>query len=352
MAIPQQVQEDAKKAEDYIKSQSSGMQPEPGSTGNTTQAPSGEGVPTGDEGNPTGNSSESVGVSSTQPSPSQGEQTTPTGDTPPEYKRLMQQHRTLQGMYNSMDARFRESETRNNQLAQQMEEMRSAFTTAQTAQPQAAQPSQPVGLSAEEQGEYSPKFFNMMERWLHSYLQPIHQQLQSLTQVPQVIGQINDQVQSVAANQQDSALRQFFVQLEQVHPDWEQINDSVQFGDWLQQVDPMAGVTRQWLIDDARTRLDWERAVAIFAEFKRSAGVGGTPTNQVTNNNSVNEQATVLPSKRAQQSTSSKSDVVFTKQDLLKLYEDERHGVYKGKEDEFRKREVEIVNAINNNRYV
>ena len=278
----------------------------------------------------------------------------PSGDSA-EYKRLMQQHKTLQGMYNSQDARIREAGENNQALNAQITDMRNTFSSMQQQpQQQAPQPSQAGGLTQDEEREYSPGFFQMMSRWLGPQLQPIMQQLEAMNRnAGGAINQVNDQLQNVAQSQYQNDSRNFYGQLQAIVPDWQAINDDIRFDEWLQGPDPMSGVIRQVLVDDARKSLDFNRAAQFFLTFKRDLSASGTAVPQVTNNISLNDQAVVQPTRRTQsvgtdQQTAAKQ---YTSADLLKLYDDERRGKYKGNEDQFRKREVEIHRSINEGRY-
>ena len=166
---------------------------------------------------------------------------------------------------------------------------------------------------------------------------------------------LNSQVQQVAGVQHQQADRSFWTTLAHAVPDWQAINDSMGFNDWLQQIDAVSGIRRQVLIDDAHHNLDFDRAVSIFNAYKQVAGLVGGGVSQVTAPNTINpltDQAVVTPNKRSQAiPTGGASQKIITKADLLKLYDDERKGYYKGRDEEFRKREAEIVTAINENRY-
>ena len=68
----------------------------------------------------------------------------------------------------------------------------------------------------------------------------------------------------------------FFTNLDKAIPDWETINRDPAFLNWLGQVDPLTGIRRQELLDQAYAAFDAPRVANFFLTF---TGNGGRPTN-------------------------------------------------------------------------
>lgn len=64
----------------------------------------------------------------------------------------------------------------------------------------------------------------------------------------------------------------FFSNLAKAIPDWEKVNTDTRWLAWLAEADPMSGVQRQVLLDNARDQFDAQRAARIFNAFKQDVG--------------------------------------------------------------------------------
>lgn len=257
-----------------------------------------------------------------------------------------QRYRSLQGMFNSQDVKYREA-------VAQIDQLRSALMSLQ-AQPAAQRDSAPTsdgaGITPSEEQEYTPEFFSMMDRWLSARISPLASQVQAVAQHVPSMQSLTAQVGHVAAVQHRSVEQQFFDKLSARMPAWDQINQTPAFIQWLAQVDPLTGVSRQVYLDDARARLDLDRVVNIFSAFHGgSAGTGQDSSK--SNVSDLSQQAVVTSRKAGNTPNSAGNEKVYSKSDLDKLYADYRRGAYKGKDAEFKSKEVELLAAINSGRY-
>lgn len=85
------------------------------------------------------------------------------------------------------------------------------------------------------------------------------------------------QVGSVDQRVQLTAEQQFFKDLTDKVPGWQQVNAAPAWLNWLQTVEPYTGATWQTLLDHNRAQLDVDRVVKIFQAFLAQA-----PTGQAT----------------------------------------------------------------------
>lgn len=265
---------------------------------------------------------------------------------------LKQQYRSLQGMYNSLNERHRDN-------IHQMESMRVAFTSAQT-QSAAAPPVQtgaaPTILSAGEIEEYTPEFFTMMERWIAPLVQrliaPLVSEVQQFRNIAPVVGNLNNQVTQLTNRTVQTAEERFFEAVAGRVPDWQQINATTDFHGWLRIPDPLSGMPKQALLDDARRSLDVNRVVSIFNAYTgASPPAGGASASSLAATELASQagpgvrKVSPTPVLNAQQGR------VYSKADLNKLYADQREGRYKGKDAEFKQLETELIAAMNTGRY-
>lgn len=259
--------------------------------------------------------------------------------------KMVQRYRTLQGMYNGLDARYREA-------LSHIDQMREALAQVQTAAPSAVTTVTPGGgavsdpITPKELEDYTPEFFAMMDRWLAPRLNRLGLEIER--RVSQAVQPLATTVQTVAQQSARTAEEQFFDELTRVVPDWEQVNDSAGFIEWLAVADPMSAVTKQVYLNDARQKLDVRRVASIFNAYKQASGIAEPVS--TSRRQSVAAQATVAPRRNSSDVPTGK-DKIVTSLDLRKLYDDKRRGLYNGRDAEFRQLESELVAAINQGRY-
>jgi hypothetical protein len=87
---------------------------------------------------------------------------------------------------------------------------------------------------------------------------------------------LEQRVQSAEEVARVAVQRQFFADLTEKVPNWEQLNTDDKFLGWLDEVDPMTGMTRQTVFDDAYSRLDVNRVSAFFRAY--GGNVGAAPS--------------------------------------------------------------------------
>ncbi len=115
----------------------------------------------------------------------------------------------------------------------------------------------------------------------------IDQQADYIKQLEAKVGVVNQQVSATAQDR-------FYDDLAKQVPDWEQVNGDQRFLNWLGETDQMSGVSRQAYLDDAATRMDLPRVVAIFNAFKQTV----TPVTQPQTQSRKQElERQVAPSK-------------------------------------------------------
>jgi len=272
-------------------------------------------------------------------------------DAEEKLRAAQQRYSSLQGMYNSTIANLRDAQ-------QQIDQLRQAITQLQTPRPAEQQAPKPAvagkAVTDAELEEYSPEFFEMLDRYIGSKISPLQASLESVHQLPDTVNRLNDQLGSVAASQARNAEDKFFDGLAGLHPDWQQINNSREYAEWLQVVDPLSGYTRKALLDGARERLDLNLVSNSFAEFKAATRTIGKAVPNKSHKDELRQQAVLSP-RRGQSSipTDSGGKKIFSKADLDKLYGDQLHGKYRGPEKEavFKAREAELLQAIAEGRY-
>lgn len=302
-------------------------------------------------------SAEAGTVVDEQPVPETESASAPEGATPVEPVATPQQedensptyaqrYRSLQGIFNSQKVRLDETLQRVGQLEQ-------LITTMQTSQPQAARPAAPSTLTDKDTEEYGADMVDFTRRAARGELEPVLNVVKALQNQVAQLSQLAPQVRQVATNQHASAEDKFFTVLAANVADWEDINDSQKFSDWLDVQDPVFGLSRRVALNDARDRLDVARVVSLFNQFK---GTGAPSAAAKARPNAAASQLErqVAPG-RGSAATSApvqRQAKTWSPSDISSFYRDKMQGKYKGKEAEAAALEKDIFLAQREGRVV
>lgn len=149
-----------------------------------------------------------------------------------------------------------------------------------------------------------------------------------------------DEVKNVTAK---TVKDRFYDDLSREVTDWETINKSPEFQQWVVEKDRYSGLTRHQLLLDAYNNNDAGRAMAFFNDFKeQSAPTGSTGVKKPQVQKDVAPPRGVSnprPKEPVQQERLKSSEVD-------KFYSDVRKGHYVGREDDMRTLEAKIEKAI------
>ncbi len=86
------------------------------------------------------------------------------------------------------------------------------------------------------------------------------------------IRQLRGKVDDVGRHATRSGENIFYKQLDDSVPDWQAINKDPNWLDWLEEIDPLTGRTRQKLLDEAQDVFSVDRVATFFKTFKGSGG--------------------------------------------------------------------------------
>jgi len=164
-------------------------------------------------------------------------------------------------------------------------------------------------------------------------------------EVSRVASKIDEQSAKVTRSEEE----RFYDKLDTTIPDWEEINKSPEFIQWLSEVERYTGVSRHALLEDAYKRKDANRVVAFFEDFKtlnnkETQQKGAIPDNKVPKDVAPPKSAGTrkpLPGKESKQDFE-----VIKSSDIQQFYSDVRRGKYEGRDEEKRKIEAKIERAL------
>lgn len=229
-------------------------------------------------------------------------------DVSAEYKRLQEAHKALQGKYNAEVPR----------MASQIRELEEKLK------------------EATRKGERAEKEADEAKKQLADRIDSIRSDFGD--DLADVIGDIADRRTDMQA-QEESALQndvnRFWRQVRRAVPDFDAVNGSQDFVQWLQKPDEVTGVARQATLNDAGQDLDAITVVEIVNAFKRERSANQPP--------SLNTQ--VAPKRKPRQEQPPEKPT-YTVDDFVQLQRDIQAGHYRGREAEAAALEREIHSAL------
>lgn len=160
--------------------------------------------------------------------------------------------------------------------------------------------------------------------------------------------ELKQNVGSVAERQTKSSLSVYETDLTKAVPDWAAINVNTEFHQWLMQPDPLSGIQRQALLQNAYNTFDVARTTALFNAFKTEKKIP-LPNVQATPPAPSPELARqVAPgtSRSAPATPPAAPERIWSQDEIGRFYTDVAKGVYAGKADEAAKIEAQIDAAV------
>lgn len=285
-------------------------------------------------------------VSTSAPEPVRNEQTH-TG-TKNDEETFEKRYKTLQGMYNADTARLRAENQQLNTRLTQLEQLLSSIST----QPQVQSVATAAKLLSDKDMEEYGDSIEIMRKVSREEASAYQQEIAELKRTIQSL-QLNvlPRVEQVAHRQAASAEQSFWAELASRVPNWREVNENSNFHSWLLEVDPLTGLTRQSLLEDAQKSLDVRRVANFFASWQ---ALNGQSVAQSPRDASASELAKqVSPGRsRSNGAPSENQSKTYTPQDITKFFDDVRKGLYRGKEAERDRIERDIFAAQRENRIV
>lgn len=257
-----------------------------------------------------------------------------------EYDRLEQRYRTLQGMHR---ADVNELRVQLNSAAAALETMKAEMAAKQHTSPQG-----PTKYVTDNDVEDYGETLDMVRRAAREEAEAVaYQREQALVnriaQLEAEAGHVRKTVmpavENMAYSQAEQQRDNFWNAINTQVPDWEKINETQGFIDWLQSEDPLSGFTRQQLLSQAQANYDALRVVKFFNEWKRTAAGGQTPA---PTNNQAQLQQYVAPGSSRSTTPVEPKKKEWTGEAIGKFYQDALMGKYRDKPEEKKRIEAEI----------
>jgi hypothetical protein len=262
-----------------------------------------------------------------------------------------QKWRTLQGMYNAEVPRLHSQNRDLQSRVQQMEQLL-ATMSAKPSSPTQQFSTEP--LVTEKDVEDYGESIDVMRKVSREELMPLIQKLAGIEGVLQQLQtNVVPQVQNLTQRQALSADQQFWAGLTDAVPNWRDINNNQEFQSWLLEVDPLVGVTRQTILEDAQKSLDVRRVGNFFTAWLEVTGQANVAQNTRRKATASELERQVAPGRpRSAAAPTGNNAKTYAPSDIQKFFDEVRKGKYKGREAERDRIERDIFAAQRDGRIV
>jgi hypothetical protein len=258
--------------------------------------------------------------------------------------------------FNSLKGRYDREQENNRRIARQLADMQHLVASMNSAPPQ-QQPQQqnsgvrfdapastPRYVTPQEVKEYGEELMDVVGRRAREVYEPILAQLTNeLNTVRQQVGGVRNSVSY------DASVKMYEGLAKEV-PDWENINNSPEFGRWLDQPDPLTGQIRRNILAYSHRNNMTSNVVAAFKGFlsdqasfsPSNAGTapgngadGYSQSNAVASTPQVDLKKFAAPGRaKTGQTQVSPEKPIFSAADISQFYRDKTAGKYAGREAE------------------
>jgi hypothetical protein len=266
------------------------------------------------------------------PTPPQAPAPAPEADWKHKYE-------TLQGLFNQRTA---QAQAKTLALESQLSEIQRVV--ADLTKAQAQKPEAPAVMDPKDVEAFGADMLEMVKRYAEQTFNQLGARFD--TKVQEFDGRLNvleGKVTGVDARTTETMERSFYATLEKLVPDYEAINATQRWLQWLGEIDPVYGAPRQAALDAAFSRLDAERTAAVFKAYK--ATIPPAPSagleNQVAPNGAASAPA---PAANPAQGR------IFSQKFVETFYNDIAKGKYRGREAEAERIVAEIDLAARDGR--
>lgn len=262
--------------------------------------------------------------------------TDPVDDTPPEpsVEDYETKFKVLQGKYNAEVPRLSAELREKNDVVQ---DLQTQLVSKNKPAP-VAKDLESTNLNPEAFAEYDPEVQDLVKAVTY-----LTDKVDSLTTENT---NLKESVANVESTQSHTVQNDFITSLERAVPEWDTINKNPDFIQWLQEVEPISGSTRQQHLDNAAETLNANKAITIFEQFNDS--VVSTPV--VGNAERIAQQAS--PDSLQAAAPVSEQKRSYTRLEIKQFYKDVANGRWKGYEDEAKAVEADIFLAPTEGRIV
>ena len=268
--------------------------------------------------------------------PSQ-EGSTPAGDD----ESFEQKYRVLQGKYNAEIPRLQ------NQVSQLYQEVsRLQHEKEQLSQqpgPEQNIPDQKEisGIDPESLSEYGDEFGNLAKSF--------NALLEQNKRLQEELGSIKDSTQHIQKDQHSTKEARFWDALSQTVPQWQDVNQNQDFLNWLTQEDPVSGTVRQRILEHHQGNFNAQGVANVFKAWMNESGHKANKQSTETAETKP-QPRNVQPQTTRAEGPDAASQGQWTRAQIKEHYDSYNKGKWSGREDEWKKIERQMMQAVQEGR--
>lgn len=247
-----------------------------------------------------------------------------------------QKYRTLEGKYRAEIPRLQQQLTA---ATRERDDVGNRLTQLETELRQMREKPQTQTLDPKDVESFGADLVEMVRRQANAEIErAVQTHLSGLTDR---LGRLEQSLTGVTQATVTNAEATFRTNLKQLVPDFETINVSPKFLEWLAEEDPVYGEPRQAALDRAANRMDANRTAAVFEAFKRTLPAQAPAlVNDLQNQIApARTGASVVPAQAP-------SNAMISQDSITQFYRNVTRGMYRGREAEAQRIEAEINRAI------
>lgn len=244
-----------------------------------------------------------------------------------------QKYRSLQGMFAQKTS---ELQTQNKQYESQLAQMQAQIQALSQARAQEEAKTK-TEADPKDIENFGADMVEMVQRYAERVFQSMASQFGAkVADFETRLKNLETQVSGVSDRTNLTLEQQFYATLNNLVPDWEDINKDERWLKWLADIDPVYGAPRQAALDAAHQKLDVERVANVFRAFKATAPA--KPQSSLANQVAPSGAAASVP-------TAPQTKPILSSKFVEKFYNDLAKGRYVGKEQEAASIDAEINTA-------
>jgi hypothetical protein len=263
---------------------------------------------------------------------------------PPAADNWEHKYNTLMGRYRKMGDQLRETTSQMSILQREVDELKAKRTPTQERAESL--------ISQQERTEYGEDFLDVAARAAREKVDP------ELRELRNTVASLQGQLESQTRSSQQQSQKDVFNRLGAEIPEWQDINRSQDFLNWLALRDPMSGAIRNDLLQAAFNSFDGERVVRIFKGFlsdeatvaPQDRPAATAPTQSGSGKVPLEQFAAPGRAKTAAATPPPAGKPIITPAEISAFYRDVQRGTYRGREREQHEMEQQIFDAQNDGR--
>ena len=221
-----------------------------------------------------------------------------------EVEKLRQRYSSLQGKYNSevprLNAQMRGLEEQLQRMAEENKRLQEAVSKQEASAKY---------LTDQDSANFGEDMVDLVRRGAREEIKGFST---SAERLQREVEELKAQVAQSRRDAESMATGRFYADLSRDCPDWESQDKDQEFIAWLQEADPIMGISRQEALNAATARMDGHRVAAIFNAFR-------TMKQQKSHANPLARQ--VSPERSAVTAPATPETHVWTQAEIEKVYE-------------------------------